>query len=117
MKKLTEQDQLKKNFVHNNMELYELAYNEYTTRTNNRNKHKRVPTNYSKFIELARKEFNYSPKTVSCDIWNKFIFTDVILGIHDRKRLENLNHPVTRRLLGYIDHRKTNLKPLPVLAK
>lgn len=117
MKKLTEQDQLKKNFVHSNMELYELAYNEFTTRTNNRNKHKRHPTHYSQFIELARKEFNYSPKTVSTDIWNKFIFTEIILGIHDRNRLQNLNHPVTRRMLGYINHEKTNLKPLPVLEK
>lgn len=114
MKNLSEQDKLKKEFVKNNIELYELAYNEFTTRTNNRNKHRRLPTNYSKFIELARTEFNYSPKTSSCDIWNKFIFTEIILGIHDRKKLQNLNHPITRRMLGYIDNKITNLKPLPI---
>lgn len=110
-------DSIKKEFVKNNMKLYELAYNEFTTRTNNRNKHKRWPTNYSKFIELARVEFGYSFKTSSCDIWNKFIFTDIILGIHDRKKLANLNHPITRRILGYIDPKKTNLQSLSVLEK
>src|SRR5882757_7993190 len=97
----------KEQFVRDNMELFEKAYIEFYTRTHLRSKHKKERTNYSLFIEKARETFGYSIKTVAVDIWNKFIFTEIILGVIDRYRNEKrINDMRIRNVLGYVKHKQ-----------
>lgn len=109
MKFRLEGDQRKYDYVKANIELFEKAYLEFADRKNNRNRHKRYPTSFSTFVEQVRKDFNYSTKTVSIDIWNKFLFNEIIMGIHERYRKEQNKTLSARRALGYI------VKPQPVV--
>jgi len=100
----------KEQFVRDNMELFEKAYIEYYTRTHLRSKHRKEKTSYSLFIEKARERFGYSSKTVPVDIWSKFMFTEIVLGVIDRYRTNvRINDMRIRNVLGYVKH-----KPNPI---
>lgn len=77
----------KKQFVRDNMVLFEKAYLGYKN-GGTRYKRKLHNSAYSEFITIARKKFNYSPKTSSVDIWTKFQFPEINAGINDRERVK-----------------------------
>lgn len=90
----------KRDFVRNHMELFEVAYFEITSHKT----HSRYGKKFQEFIRLAREEFKYSKSTVSKDIWSKFCFTEIIMGINDRKKQMVYNEPRIRKVLGYIEN-------------
>lgn len=97
----------KEQFVRDNMQLFEKAYIEFYTRTHLRIKRKKEKTNYNLFIEKARETFGYSANTVPVDIWSKFMFTEIILGVIDRYRNEKrINDMQIRNVLGYVKHKQ-----------
>ena len=95
-------DSIKEEYIRNNMELFEMAYLEWSHRVHTRTRFKRSPTAYTNFIKKVRMDFNYSPKTCAIDIWNRFLFTPITMGIDERVRKEKLKNPNIRRVLGYI---------------
>jgi len=95
-------DSIKEEYVRNNMDIFEKAYLEWAEKVHHRNRYKRKPTAYTNFIEKVRIDFKYSPKTCAVDIWNKFLFTPITMGIDERVKKEKLKDPNIRRALGYI---------------
>jgi hypothetical protein len=101
-----ERDRLKKEFAQRNIELFERAYIEKLNKKHLRHKHKAAPTAYGEFIAAAREEFKYSKGTVDIDIWLKFQFSEITMGIEDRMKKRKLMEPAARKTLGYISVEK-----------
>lgn len=62
-------------YIDANIDLYNKAYAEKATGKHLRHKHHAPPTAFGEFILKVRKDFEYSPRTVDIDIWNKFMLS------------------------------------------
>jgi len=94
--------QSKLDYVRANLQLFTDAYSEFRVRIHRRHKFKSAINNYTKFVEQARKDFNYSEKTGSRDIFNQFVFTEIIMTIHYNEQKKRLKEPGIQRALGYV---------------